>query len=226
MNLPLKEINELFISVCSEVEPFNNLARSTEFQKKSVDKLKVFLRDLGKLKKQAVELKNEEEANRILYYENIIKTLTEELKMWIAFKNNDPQSAWDNLINAQSSLRAALLSIEVGDLLDHYVEKLYQLERHLFPQLLFMSVGAKPIVKSCSICKQDYDHCEHIKGLPYMGELCHVIIEKSELKEVSIVDIPANKHCRILTTVQDGVERDYMTWNEIEIDQKVASDNK
>jgi hypothetical protein len=226
MNLSLKEIDELFTSVCSEVEPFNNLARSIEFQKMSVDKLSVFLQELRGLKKQAVELKNEEEANRILYYENIIKTFTEELKMWIAFKNNDPQSAWDNLINAQSSLRAALLSIEVGDLLDHYVEKLDQLEKHLFPQLLFMSVGAKPIVKSCSICKQDYDDCEHIKGYPYLGELCHVVIEKSELEEVSIVEIPANKHCRILTTIQDGVERDYMTWNEIAMEQNVVRDNK
>ncbi|MBK8517629.1 MAG: hypothetical protein IPL55_15495 [Saprospiraceae bacterium] len=93
MNISLKEIDKLFIAVCSEVQPFNNLARSIEFQKKSIDKLKGFLKDLGELKKQAAELKNEEDANRILYYENIIKSLTEELKMWISFKNDDPQSA-------------------------------------------------------------------------------------------------------------------------------------
>ncbi|MBK8517630.1 MAG: hypothetical protein IPL55_15500 [Saprospiraceae bacterium] len=59
-----------------------------------------------------------------------------------------------------------------------------------------------------------------------MGELCYVIIEKAELEEVSIVEIPANKHCRILTTKEDGVERDYMTWKEISKVQKVARDNK
>ncbi len=219
MNLSIKEIDKLFITICSEVEPFNNLARSIEFQKKSIEKLRVFLQELGERKKQAIELKKEDEANRILYYENIIKTLSEELKMWIAFKNDDPQSAWDNLINAQSNLRAALLSIDVGDLLDHYVEKLYHLEKHLFPPLLFMSVGAKPKVKSCSICKQNYDDCEHIKGYPYMGKLCYVIIEKAELEEVSIVDVPANKHCRVLETTNNGVKRDFMTWKEIPNDK-------
>jgi len=216
MNLSLKEIGKLFTTVWSEVEPFNNLARSIEFQKMSIDKLIGFLQELGELKKQAIESKKEQEANKILYYENIIKTLTEELRMWVAFKNDDPQSAWDNLINAQSSLRAALLSVEVGDLLDHYVEKLDQLEKYLFPPLLFMSVGAKPKVKSCSVCKKNYDDCEHIKGHPYMGELCYVIIEKAELEEVSLVEVPANKHCRVLETTKNGIKRDFMTWKEIQ----------
>lgn len=216
MKLAIKEIDKQFIEKCLEVEKFNNLARSVQFQTNSKASLIDFLKDLNSYKISAIEDSNEEKANRILYYENIIKTLINELSMWISFKEDNPQDAWKHLVNAQLSLRAALLSIEIGDLLDHYVEKLDQLEQYLFPKLLFMSVGVNTKVKTCSICRGNYDNCDHIKSNPYMGELCHVIIEECELEEVSLVDVPANKHCRVLTTSENGINRDYMTWNEIE----------
>lgn len=216
MKVAIKDIDKQFTEKCLEVEKFNNLARDIKFQTDSKSKLIEFLKDLNSYKKSAIEESNEEDANRILYYENIITTLINEFSMWISFKMDNPQDAWKYLVNAQLSLRSALLSVEVGDLLDHYVEKLDQLEQHLFPKLLFMSVGVNTKVKTCSVCSKNYDNCEHIKGCPYMGELCHAIIEECQLEEVSLVDVPANKHCRILTTSESGIKRDYMTWNEIE----------
>jgi len=36
------------------------------------------------------------------------------------------------------------------------------------------------------------------------------------MKEVSIVEEPANKHARMLQFTDEGVTRDFMTWRRIE----------
>jgi hypothetical protein len=64
----------------------------------------------------------------------------------------------------------------------------------------------------CSICKQDYGECDHVKGRAYMGELCVRIITKAELREISLVKEPANKHARALHFSEKEGNRDIITW--------------
>ena len=70
------------------------------------------------------------------------------------------------------------------------------------------------IVKSqiCSICGGEYEDCEHVKGRPYMGQLCTVKLIPSKVDHVSIVTNPANKHCRIVSFSAEGGNRNRMTW--------------
>ena len=67
--------------------------------------------------------------------------------------------------------------------------------------------------EECSICGHEYEDCEHLKGKPYMGKFCSVIVrEVAELDHVAVVDHPADKRCRVMKfTVEEGV-RDRMTW--------------
>lgn len=47
-----------------------------------------------------------------------------------------------------------------------------------------------------------------------MGEMCCRIITEMDLEEVSLVENPANKHCRTLTIEQNGKKIDIMTLRE------------
>ena len=58
--------------------------------------------------------------------------------------------------------------------------------------------------------------CNHIKGKLYGGELCVRVITEMELEEVSLVDVPANKQCRVLTTAYNGKTVDTLTLREVE----------
>jgi len=215
MKVELTQIDKEFVDTCLSVEPYNNLARAKGFQEKCIKELNDYLDKLIDYKNSAIKRKNESEANRILYYQCIIKTLISEFNMWLSFKMSNPDQAWDHLINAQSNLRAATLAIDIEEKLDNYITKLHHLEKFLFPPQLFMSVGIKSKIRTCSICGAEYKNCEHIKNYPYMGKLCCTIVEKCELEEISIVPNPANKHCRMITTTDNGVKRNHMTWKKI-----------
>jgi hypothetical protein len=216
----LKEIDAQFVATFDDCERFACLARGKEFQIESCEKLDALLQTIKDAKRIAIQKKDENAANRLLYYEQLTRTLISELRMWISFKENLPEQAWGHLVNAQTDLKGALMAFDVGDILDPYVEKLSVLEELLFPKMLFASVGIKPKKKTCSICNSDYEGCDHIKGRAYMGQLCTCIIEECELEEVSIVEDPANKHCRIMSITEGNFERNAMTWEIIEPKEK------
>ncbi|SCG34170.1 hypothetical protein GA0070613_0007 [Micromonospora inositola] len=49
----------------------------------------------------------------------------------------------------------------------------------------------------CSVCKLDPDDCDHIAGFEYDGQVCHHLIKKAELLEISIVGRPNMPDARI-----------------------------
>ena len=58
----------------------------------------------------------------------------------------------------------------------------------------------------CSICRKEYSECDHITGKSYMGKMCaRIIKEFKELRDVSVVYEPADKRCRIVKMVDEGV---------------------
>lgn len=61
-------------------------------------------------------------------------------------------------------------------------------------------VGLSPalIVRSaeCSICRLDPEDCAHVTGRTYGGEICHRIITRADLIEVSLVGRPAQPDAR------------------------------
>lgn len=85
---------------------------------------------------------------------------------------------------------------------------MHMLEELLYPQPLFFSIGVIVEASECSICGAEYGSCDHLAGEAYMGEVCVRMITKlREVREFSVVEEPANKHCRAYT-FSKGVTRD------------------
>jgi len=219
IELFLKEFNE----VIRECEKFCFMSRGKEFQQEAIKKLTILMQKATSLKEQLIKVKDENSANTMLSLENLIDAMINELEMWIALKEGNPNKAWDFLINAQSAVRTAAQAHSIGiDLnAEGYANKLHLLEKLLFPPQMFFSPGFVIEKAECSICGKEYGECEHIVGKAYMGMMCYRKITKiKDIREVSLVEEPANKHARILQrTDDDGVTRDFMTWRRINSDK-------
>jgi hypothetical protein len=51
-----------------------------------------------------------------------------------------------------------------------------------------------------------------VKGRVYAGRFAGVLVTEAELRETSLVDIPADKRCRVEQITENGVTRDTLTW--------------
>jgi hypothetical protein len=138
--------------------------------------------------------------------------------MWLRLKQDDPDAAWDQLVDAQGQTILAVRAHEGFRNLEHRHRRLEVIEQIVFPPQVFLSAGLIVKRQECSICQADYEDCEHIVGRPYMGEFCFRILQNAEAHHVSIVEEPANKRCRVLTFADDGGRRNRMTWRLEEIE--------
>jgi hypothetical protein len=216
-----------FSETANDLQKFCFITRAKELQIEASDKLEALKEKAGKLKKEVISNRDEDSANAMLSFEEMIIALISELRMWITLKDDDADAAWNHLVSAQYAAKTAMQAHSVANHLEGYVNHLYLLEHVLFPPLGFFSPGLIIEQSKCSICGQDYGECDHIVGKAYMGEMCVRIIEEvKELKEVSLVTEPANKRARIVRiTDDDGILRDVMTWRAISdnADQKTNS---
>lgn len=217
--------NDLIIDVFSilkESERFCFLTRDEEFQKQSIENLKSIKSKISEEKEKAISEKDEKNANIFLSAEFIVEALISELGMWVELKNRDYSKAWDSLVESQSNLRhSSQASADAGFNFDGYSYKLSLIEKVIFPKPMFMSPGMIIESTKCSICGKNYDECDHLIGKAYMGKLCYQIVDKiKEIKEISIVEEPANKHARITNFTENGITRDLFTWKEIKEEEK------
>ena len=189
----LDEFNE-------KIAKSQNLAifsRDIELQKQEVEDLTSFISILNDVKTNGVNSMNEDELNFILCLMMSAETILFELNMLVALKENKMDLAWNNLINAQNLVSIVIKNHPInGSYLDNYNYRLEAYERILFPRMMFGSTGGIVKRSRCSICKEDYEECDHMKGKMYKGELCVREILEIELEEVSLVENPANKLCR------------------------------
>lgn len=199
-----------------ECQKFCYITRAKEFQEQAHDRLMPLKAKATGLKERAIAGKYEDAANAMLSYEAMTEALINELCMWIALKDDEPSAAWEFLINAQKAAITAMEAHSVADHLEGYNAHLTALEKHIFPNHGFYSIGAIVKKSECSICGQEYGECDHLLGRPYMGKICAQHVTEYELEECSIVFSPANKYCRFTAiTDEEGVKRDTLTWRVI-----------
>jgi len=203
-----------------EAKKFCYFVRGVEFQKDALDDLDKFCCEVINLQAQVINAEDEENANTLLACILVLKAICFELKMWIALKEENPNLAWDSLINAQSRMTAAIKAHKIATQCEFFLNNLHTLEYFLFPPQIFNSAGYIIHKSECSICKADYEQCEHIMGKPYMGKLCSRKITDWEPLELSIVENPADKRCRVNSFNEGELNRDIMTWRLIEKETK------
>jgi hypothetical protein len=216
MSLPEELVAE-YESVAQSAQTMTFPTRASELQEQAIRGIEQFLTGLGACRADCVRASDESAASRILSMELALAGVRSELVMWLKLKGEDPEEAWDQLIGAQNSIEAAaVVRRQLGEDatgLDNLLKKLLFVERFVFPPQMFNSVGGIVSRRECSICRRDYSDCEHIAGRAYMGQLCHTIVADFEqLHEISIVDNPADKRCRITHFSDQGMMRNKMTW--------------
>lgn len=214
-NLLLNEFNEM--AQIAQTKSF--ITVGIEIQKEEINTLELYRADLAELKKDYVERGWENEANLVYCIDAILNVMQYELEMFVNFKEDKMSAAWGNLVNAQTLLPTAIRNFPFEEkTLENYAVKLANYERLLFPTLQFQSIGGIIKKSECSICHQDPNICDHLKGKLYMGEICCTIISEMDLEEVSLVDNPANKHCRVISMQSGDKTWDILTLREIKDD--------
>ena len=207
-----KEMNN-FIQVVNETikncERLCFIDKEKKLQEEAIFILENLREKNGERKNEVVNLNNEEVAKHLLCTEKQLECLINELKMWVALKNDKPNDAWDFFVNAQDSADIVNKIINI----DGYIEKLNCLEKILFPPQNFVSTTSTVRDARCSICHHIYDECGHEAGEIYMGEICHTVVKEiKKHKEISLTEEPACKKNRITAITENGVRRDFMTW--------------
>lgn len=212
-NLEVKKIFEEFNLVVKRTERISIFTRDINLQKNEVQTLTEFIERSTQLNRANKTNFLETELNLILCITLSAQALKCELSMIINLKQGEPNYAWGDLVEAQNLISSVARNHPFGDgsQLDGYASKLQAFEKLLFPKMIFASTGGIVNKSKCTICKQDYQECDHIKGKMYSGEICAREIHEMELEEISLVENPANKLCRQLKIEFDGKEVDTFT---------------
>ena len=213
-----RELQELLQSVktaLDEASAYCFLTRAIELQREAEEHLIDKKAEVSEFKRLCVSEANEDMANTCLAAEMLLTSIASELSMWIALKDDDPDSAWDSLVRAESTLQGAVAAHTSVAQYAAYSEHFRELEEVLFPRQLFMSPGMIIERTDCSICRADYEDCEHIAGRAYMGEFCARILYPDSLEELSIVEVPRDKRARVMMISDGRDNRDVMTWRKV-----------
>lgn len=220
MPSPFPELDDFIASYdeClfeAEIKCF--FVRGIELQEEQIPLLDKLIEENQTLKEQSIKEQNEKKANFLLSLQLVVKAIKNELLFIIALKKDNAAQAWDYLIDAQSLISSSIRYNPFnGDYLLPFAQKLYLYEKTLFPKMVFGSRGCVVGKAECSICHQPYGDCDHIKGHAYMGEVCcEIIHEVISLEEISMVENPADKRCRIISFQENGKEYDVLTQREI-----------
>ncbi len=214
----IEEAIEAVIDLEKSYSEVNNLARSHKLRKKAICSMRELKDKLISLKKEKIDKEEEENANLLLGLEMFLKSHLNELKMWENLREERYNKAWGNLVNSQNNaIDSASAHGLTEEIINKTIERLKKIEDVVFPKILFFSPGFVIVESKCSICGEKYKDCNHVKGLPYMGEICVREIEKIErIEEVSVVEKPANKLSRVLFIGKEDVKKDFMTLEKIE----------
>ncbi len=208
----MHELIEEFNTIIKEAEVFQYITRDSELQMAAQRNLEELRRRIRELKSRAIGDQDEDLANLLLGYGCVVDALTAEIEMWLLLKRGEPDEAWEELVAAQQLSIAAARAHEGFGHLVHHHQRLELMEELIFPDQVFMSAGMTVNHLECSICGKEYEDCEHLKGMPYMGEFCIVVVRDAEPDHVAIVKNPVDKGCRITGVHVDGGVRNRMTW--------------
>lgn len=216
VNLEVMELLNNFNDIVDNFQRVNYFTRDLIIQKDMLAEIYEYSNELSKLKKSNPNFLDDE-LNLIAFFELLISSLISELEMIIHLKNDEMDFAWTSLIKAQTDAAFASSNHPINpNQLHGYINKLNMYEKSLFPEMMFSSVGGIIKKARCSICQDDYDECDHMKGKIYKGELCIKEIHEMELEEVSIVENPASKMNRVLQTIFKNETVDVFTFLPIE----------
>lgn len=129
MNNIIKEYRDKADDLLEEVGKFACYTRGIEFQKESIEKLSQFKNDLTSQKEIAIGNKDNDLANAFASFELVIDAMICEFKMWIDLKEENYNSAWNSLVDAQGYASDSMQAHEINGHLEKYIARLHLLEK-------------------------------------------------------------------------------------------------
>jgi threonine aldolase len=107
-----------------------------ELQTREQHRQHALVQKLERYLEQGIQAQNERQANAAFIYLNVAATLLHNLQLWLLLKSDRMNEAWDQLVEAQDSLRSALRFVQ-DDALRHWYMELLAAEKLLFPPQRF-----------------------------------------------------------------------------------------
>lgn len=208
----INQVIEHFNNCIEKAEAFCCLARSSRLQLEHCMVLDMLLPEATRIKRQAINRKDEERANLFLGFECVIGAVRSELLMWILLKREMPNEAWDQYVAARMACADAMRAHKGFENCEQRLEVLTRLEERVFPPQVFMSAAFVSDRLDCSICGERYSKCEHLRGMPYTGVFCEVVHRNPRGDHVSIVKDPADRRCRVVSFKTRDGHKDKMSW--------------
>ncbi|WP_138993958.1 hypothetical protein [Larkinella sp. C7] len=218
------DLGDLFDKYNEVVNSANLMAfftRDINLQKGNIASLLELIEYVEEFKQESIQIENEEKANFLLCLQLYARAIMTELEMLVSLKEDNISEAWDYLVSAQNIVSSTVRNYPFPtdgfcDHLSEYSARFHQYEKLLFPQIWFLSRGSIVNETKCSICEQSYSICDHLKGYAYMGKLCCEITEKVvKLEEISFVENPKDKRCRMTHFSSQGNKYDVLTLRKV-----------
>ncbi len=166
-----------------------------EEQKSKLEKL---YGQVVETKQKFIESKNEDESNKFLSIENLCMSILSGIRKFIKLKQNDPNGAWLDLVEAQNNSHWSINHYELSsNLPQDCIIHFNNIEKILFPPQTFNSISVASVKSKCSICDEDFSLCVHIRGEAYMGISCsEICTELKDFHHIALVENPDDKRCR------------------------------
>lgn len=171
-------------------------------------------RALSAIKQEALRLRNEDLAKSVWCYEEIVALQESYWNAFRCLRSARYYEAW--CLYEQVELALRFLLPHFKDKKDEFclafIEEQTAKFQSLFPYKVFFSTGVLNKAARCSICKAPVrlrQHCHHVLGEIYAGEMCCREVTECSLIEISIVQNPVHKYAVAFLVDPAGKARDH-----------------
>lgn len=200
-------------TVLGKALEFGYMSVGVEHQHKAISDIEVLQKELEQHRKDAISRNDETLANLAWIAARFAHATHQFISMWVHFKKDEMESAWDALVSAQENLETAMRLRHASGFAE-LSRRLNVAEILLFPPCAFTSASLLFRSMECSICHAEYGDCEHVAGSLYMGEMCYKLPrDVMHIDHVAIVDEPEDKRLRFPAIV-NGKDRCSLTLRE------------
>jgi hypothetical protein len=140
-----------------------------------------------------------EMANRWRRLATFIRSVVAELAMWDRLADEDASGAWNHYCDAERLAHLYERWLPTDRFANDRIRHVREVERAAFPrQPRFLSMSYIASEVACTICLASYGSCSHLSGEIYDGKIAgREVIKTKGLREISFVDRPRNKRCRV-----------------------------
>ena len=140
---------------------------------------------------------DEENANIAWAIIEIISIHRDYKKVYLMLNDKHYYDAWCLLEQIEIRISNLFRNFKGVENAVNYISIIVRQLQSLYPYKVFMSTEIVIKERTCSICGKKRlirQHCGHFPGHVYMGELCCDIVNKWELKGISLVFNPEHKY--------------------------------